>query len=1055
MSRQIDLSTSRWRIEGHRINHGLSLGVYREDYEPSDAVDSALPTTVRAALLSHGRIPDPYTAHNTDETRWVEDREWWFLTDFDAPDTGDGARLILRFEGITYRGEVWINGVQAGRMKGMFVTHEFDITDLVRTDRANRVAVRLRTQERASDDVRGAPIRGKIRTQGVEAQSPYGWNWCQHMVPVGIWRPVSLIVRTPVHLESLHLRTLTVDPGATDDGNPERGNAELLLQWHVRNDSDTPAEVTAEYMLAEAAQEHEAASGSMTDVIEPKTIGVIEKRLQLEDVLLWWPNGAGQPHLHRLSGVLKCGGQALDEFAERFGIRKIEMVPNEDEAEVVQTMGHSTRPWSNVGRPYPWTFTVNGRRLFMKGSNWVLLDALFRLDRERYDRQLRLVRDGGLNFLRIWGGSMAETDEFFDLCDEYGILCWQEFWLACANYPAMDHDLFIRSVRHTVRRLVNRTCLAFYSGGNEFNPDNLENRVLVDKIARAVAEEDTEREFRRGSPYKGDKHGGLVPTPLRTRNKYLDILPGESRIVLFRSEIAVGRSSPVRSSLKKFIPEESRWPLDEKLQRYYFGVPFELFQFAAEYDAMEDFEHADMANQIAHGLICRINMEFCRSRMFRCSGNLNWQFNVPWPCLHREIVDTWGVPKPAYYYYVNASRPVILMLDFDRYLYDMGEEFNPPAYVVNDGPELRDLTAVIRIYTSGSELLHEREIKISEVSENVSRQVGQLDFAIPERPGGSLLIHAELRSGERRLHSNLYWIAVSKTRAPDNEIPLAGEWQRNEETAVTLPGNDMAQPEDGFESALGLEDDAKTGGASGVVSEYVSYSREFNVRESMADAALEFYCAGFACSDEVFVNDVKIGEHVIRRPKLDFPAMCFIPAGKTEPVSAVDPDTEYPFFSDPITLPRLAPRFYDIPAGLLKPGANRITLKLKTTSQKAVPNRMSIRPRTSNRDEVSRFMRSARFFAELRRMPPAEIELDPGDEDLTVRNVGDTIALMVIVEVVPEGSDTAVPLSDNAFPLLPGESRTLRAMPGNPPLAPSTVTVYGWNNPDMELSWST
>ena len=242
--RTIDLNPN-WLIQDFAPHEGLARKAYAADFKvPGDAMAVTLPITAQAALFEHGRRPDPFVGTNADLYKDAEDRESWYFRDLDVPELAGGQTLWLRMEGVTYRAEVWVNGQLAGRIEGMFRLDEFDITTLIKPGRPNRIAIRTRTQEDASLDDRGSDARHKVRSQGVVAQAMYRWNWCPHLVNVGLWRPVSLVVRDPVEIEAVQVRTVRVDtPG--DEAVVATADAELELSFEVHNRGDTDADVHA------------------------------------------------------------------------------------------------------------------------------------------------------------------------------------------------------------------------------------------------------------------------------------------------------------------------------------------------------------------------------------------------------------------------------------------------------------------------------------------------------------------------------------------------------------------------------------------------------------------------------------------------------------------------------------------------------------------------------------------------------------------------------------------------------------------------------------------
>ena len=181
LNRHIVTLDADWRIEGMELEQGLIDGAYRRDYQPRDYMTATAPVTVQSALEMAGKIPDPRQGFNCLELSWIEKKEWWFFNEFRTPPTTGGQRVFVRFEGITYQAEVWVNGVQAGLLRGMFRSDDIDVTDLLNGD-VNRLTLRVRAQERCWDERSGSALRAQIPV----AQSMFGWNWCPSIFCIGL-----------------------------------------------------------------------------------------------------------------------------------------------------------------------------------------------------------------------------------------------------------------------------------------------------------------------------------------------------------------------------------------------------------------------------------------------------------------------------------------------------------------------------------------------------------------------------------------------------------------------------------------------------------------------------------------------------------------------------------------------------------------------------------------------------------------------------------------------------------------------------------------------------
>ncbi len=1066
----IDLNPD-WHVEAFDFHVGLTRKAYERTYRfGPEAMATHLPRTAQAVLADHGRVPDPCDGGHTEELKWPERKEWWYFRDFDVPEARPDQRVVLRIEGVTYRAEVWVNGHPVGRIEGMFREDRFDVTEMLERDgQPNRLTLRVRAQEDAHLDDRGSPVRHHVRSQGVVAQAMSRWNWCPHLVAVGVWQPISLVVEDVAEVRELRFHTVRVEVPDDEATLPAVAPAELEVTWSIENHGAKTAAYTLHTdICGETDGDGAAVWSDASEVTLPPGVTTLTQRVNLPAARLWWSNGLGEAYLYRgrswLSGGDAPGAQdAAAAHGVTFGVRQIEWIEGDDAEWVTQVSAHSARPWTMIEPLYPWVLRLNGRRVFLKGSNWVHADVLLRLEPERYERLLAPAKAGGLNFLRVWGGSLAETDNFYDACDRMGLLCWQEFWLACANYPALDRGLLARCAADTVRRLINHPSLVFYSGGNEFEPDRLENKSAVDTLARVVDEVDGRRGFRRGSPYKGDKHGGLVPTPRMMRNKYLDILPGDARQVLFRSETAVGRSAPSFASLDRFIAPH--WPLDESLWRHYFGVPSEFLGHAAEYGADDGFEPAVMANHLAHIRVLQVNLEYCRSQMFRCGGHLNWQYAAPWPCLHREIIDYWGIPKPAFYHYANACRDPALFLDLERYLYDSGEPFDPAVYLANDGLEEADLACSVHVLGTDGTVHLTREWTATAASNRSARQPG-LDWTVPtELAERSLLVFTRIERGGELLFQNAYWIAVSNHVHDLEAVTLDGAWERADGSAIELPGIDLTRGDDGFDSLVqkSLEKDFEhtaedRDGEVDSAATAVVYRRAFRLPASWRGRALEFFCPGIEAGYEVVVNGAVVAADRFRGSKLDLAAMAHVPAGSRTAQTRPDPGTDYKFFSDPITMPRVRPVFGDLPAEALRfgddaSGENSIELRLRTDCQKAVTQSMCIRRRTGNRGAVTELLREGVLFGDLRRMPAADVRVEAVDGRLDVHNRGGVVAMLVLIDVIHDRDGVAETLAtdDNALILMPGQRRRIGRLGGGTLPGGCRVVVRGWNVRRTEL----
>lgn len=706
------------RLRGEEIT---SLG-----YDVRGWLPARVPGIVQTALLENGKIPDPYYGTNNEEIQWVIKTGWWYRREF-APspkfpppggeDKGEGkAWLIL--EGINYEAEIWLNTHRVGGTIGMFKKGIFDVTNIVNLDKTNYLAVKILPPP-------------EERTRAVACQISYWWDFAPKIIPVGIWKSVNLKLTGPIILENPYIISKL--------DSPELANLEISVA--IKN--------TAEKSVRGQLK------GNLEGIVFSRDIelGRGERKIEifkldLPHPRLWWPNGMGEQNLYKIKLQVLSDGRISDETSTRIGIREVELLSNEGEFD-----------------KYNWTFCINGRKVFAKGANWVPVDSLFRLTPERYRHLLGLFRDAGLNMLRVHGGGIAETETFYDLCNEYGILIWQEFWLACIDYPGLDREVFLANAEDMILHLRNHPSLVYWCGGNEFNPDNRRNKDLIDGLEELCQEFDSPRIFHRASPYepgiknvylggKGEDHNWLVWHQGKPYTAY-------RQLTAFRAEAGL-QAPPVVKSLKKFIPEDELFP-PGGCWKYHHLEKKKMDKYVAEYgDYLTADEYVKKA-QLCQAINNQYNLEFCRSRKYQTSGCLIWQYSEPWPGINWSIVDWYGEPKAAYYFYKRAAEPLHIQSDYETYNWGPGETFTCPIYVVNDFPEVFDnLTAVAKIYTQDGKKQFSKT-QLVNIPPDKAREIFTINWTVPEEISDEVFfLRLELVDANTTLVSrNFYWFAAS------------------------------------------------------------------------------------------------------------------------------------------------------------------------------------------------------------------------------------------------------------------------------------------------------
>ncbi|MCD6290434.1 MAG: glycoside hydrolase family 2, partial [Anaerolineae bacterium] len=418
-------------LEGeHRVDHPDDLARVG-----APSVLARVPGNVELDLQRVGVIPDPFYADHIYRLRPFEFYEWWYTREFTVPSTAAGRRWTLVFAGLDTLATIWINGVEVGRAANMLIEHRFDVTDAIRPGEANRIAVRLGSAVNYARRFHydAVTMSWERREEGLfirKAPHVWGWDIMPRAVSAGIWRPVWLEEQPATAIEQMYYWTESIS----------RDGAVLGVRFQFRADAPTLDGFTMRF--------HGVCGDHTFDFEWPVEFVAGGCRIPVPGARLWWPKGYGEPNLYAVTAQLCQNGQVVAERVDRVGIRKL-VVDRTETAGTAWSQPAAAEGTSRVDVPpdpqHHFVFYVNGEPIMIKGANWVPLDAFHSRDAERVDQAVALFDDLGCNMIRCWGGNVYEDHRFFDLCDEKGILVWQDFAFACCRYPQTDD--FLAQVR--------------------------------------------------------------------------------------------------------------------------------------------------------------------------------------------------------------------------------------------------------------------------------------------------------------------------------------------------------------------------------------------------------------------------------------------------------------------------------------------------------------------------------------------------------------------------------------------------------------------------------
>ncbi len=685
--------------------NGTWLLKYRKPGDEWREVSAEVPGNVELDLMRAGVLPDLACGSNIYRALELEEYEWQYETVFrlEAVPT---ERLQLVFEGIDCFAVVRLNGREAGRAANMLIAHTFDVTGLAVAGE-NRLEVAIAPAVAEGRRIPPSPQENAfpVNWESLRVRKPphmYGWDIAPRLVSAGLWRGVRLETVPAAAFRDVYWATLEADPASA--------RARLLLAWDL-----VPGrrEWRGLRLRIRLSRDGETAFENVRPLFS--THG--KQQIELEKVRLWWPRGAGRPDRYEAElQLLDESGKVLAENRQRIGVRTIRL----SRTDVTGGPGKGD-----------FSFYVNGRRIYIKGTNWVPLDALHSRDAARLSETFAMVLDLNCNMLRCWGGNVYEDHAFFELCDANGVLVWQDFALACFLYPQDREfcDVIRTEAEFIIRKLRNHPSLALWAGNNEidsacfdwgplkFDP-NRWDKLSREVLAQAVRYLDPARDYLPSSPYYAP---ALVAEGAPHNRKPEDHLWGPrddfkgsfymSSNAHFVSEIGY-HGCPSPASMHDMFGSEAVWPWqgnDQWLTRavrpmpgeesYNYRIPLMASQIAVLFDSepqtLEDFS---LASQISQAEALKFFIEKWRSEKEWRSGMLWWNVRDCWPIISDAIVDWYGRRKLAYDYIRASQRDVCAIVT------DAVAGIHRPV-VVNDTPEAVSGKVTIRDGETGRILL--------------------------------------------------------------------------------------------------------------------------------------------------------------------------------------------------------------------------------------------------------------------------------------------------------------------------------------------------------------
>lgn len=624
--------------------------------------NAIVPGTVLNSLVAEGVYPEPYFGlNNAHELKLIPDISaagrdfytYWFRTEFTVPAEFAGKQIWLQFEGVNQKAEIWLNGKRLGELAGMFQRGVFNATALAKFEGPNALAVLVHPIEitggfKQKTKVVRAAGENKNGGDGEIGRNTtmlmtVGWDFTFtdgiRDRNTGIWKDVKLFATGPVTLRHPHVKSELPIPALAPARETIR--VDLVNASDEAQSGVLTAEV-AEASIKVAKPVSLKPGETLTVIFTPEEY----RQLVIAKPKLWWPVNKGEPFLHHLKLDFAQDGAVSDQLTTRFGIRDV----------------RTNRDTPDESRQ----FIVNGKRIFIHGTNWVP-EAMCRNSDERTAAELRYTRQSGVNLIRQWGGGITESDLFYDLCDEYGILVWTEFWQTADTLLPDDQALHRANVTDTIRRIRNHPSQCFYVSSNE------RDATSVVPIKDIVAELDGTCDYLEaseiggihdGSPYISENPMFHYEDSASTRGSRINGMCPEYGCPIL----------PTADCLREMMDEKDLWPIHKKVWDYLDGGGFHSMTANFDrgvgfYGPSSSIDEYAMKAQAFGGLSFRSIWECWNANKFDhgdrfSTGLLFWYHNSPNRQICGRLYDWSLEPTAALYFTQDAREPLHAQMDF-------------------------------------------------------------------------------------------------------------------------------------------------------------------------------------------------------------------------------------------------------------------------------------------------------------------------------------------------------------------------------------------------------
>ncbi len=740
-----------WKLQSSSKMRQTGAEISSLNCDVSHWYDTTVPKTVLAALVDNSVYPDPYFSDNLKsipgyrQGRWLvmpKDSpfypSWWYRTEFEMSENYRGQFITLHLDGINYRANLWLNGAllaDTTEIIGMFRRFEFPIDQWIRVGEKNVLAAEIFAPGRLPDI--------KYRTKQLEATT--GWDDHNPQPPdlnMGIWQDVYLIATGAVEIKYPYV--------ITDLDLPALDIAHLTVTAQLFNKSDRPVEGTLIGQIENIKFQQPiqlAPNENKMVKFAPNSY----QQLNIKNPRLWWPHPVGPQELYSLLLEFKIKKTVSDREKVRFGIREATTYINEE-------------GWRG--------YQINGKNILVRGGAWMTSDMMLNLSHKRYEALIRYAREANLNALRSEGFSIRETEDFYNLCDEHGVMVIQQIF----GRSIPDEQLALQCIKDMILRIRHHPSLVHFLGHDETFPTANLDKAYRDLIAEYTPQRtyqphsgafEVEQRFQTGGTRTGTLELWTYANPSHYYTHREDGAWG------FAQSGGIGGIVAPWESMRRMIPEKNLWPVNNEIFSFHTVLQgIEYFQTLIEainhrYGLANNIHDFCLKGQVINYESARGMFEAYARNKYDALGITTWKYDAAWPAaITWQYADWYLNVGGGYYGAKKACEPLHVQYSYD----------DQSVYVLNSFYQpFNDLTVSAKLFNFDLTEKFSQQAKVN-VAEDGKTEV----FKIPKLPNLSTTYFLSLKLADKNgkeISDNFYWLStVPDIEGTKQEVPTSTGW---------------------------------------------------------------------------------------------------------------------------------------------------------------------------------------------------------------------------------------------------------------------------------------